>query len=777
MKTTRPRPTPWLAVALILAILTGCAGAGNKLRSEALALLDQERYEEGLERLEKAGQGASSKSEARIEQLTQRDRVTAKLLEAARSELIAGRHDQAQALLERVLAVHPGHSLARDGLVAIDAARRHARTVEQAGERLRAGDTEGARAMVSTVLRDNHEHRDARALQRQIEERDNVQAIAAPTLKLKNPRPVTLEFRDANLKMVFDALSRSSGVNFIFDKDVRGDAKTTLYARQVTLDDAIDLILLTNQLEKKVIAENALLIFPSSAQKMRDYQDLVVRSFYLENADAKTTFNMIKAMVKTKDAFVDEKLNMIVLRDTPDAIRVAEKLIAAHDLAEPEVVLEVEVIEVGRSRLQELGIKWTDRFQFGIIDPTAGALLLNDLRGINPGRITVNSPSATLSLGANDGASNVLASPRVRVRNRDKARIMIGDRVPVISSQITPSSGNPVVTETVTYLDVGIKLEVEPNVHLDGDVAIKVALEVSNLGERTTTPNGTIAYRIGTRNATTSLRLRDGETQVLMGLIRDDDRRAASKVPGLGDLPVVSHLFGSHGTESIKTEIVLSITPRIVRNVRRVEARLAEFWSGTETNFKTQPQFARSVPAPAEAPRDGVAPADGLRDVGAPATAPKGEAAPAAPAATPDAAPGGVQLLWEGPAEAKVGDEVTLVLRAKTAETMLSAAVQVGFDASTLEFVSIREGEFMKQGGAATAMNHNLDARNGTINVRFARSGGGVTGEGSLAALTFRVKDGAQTARVRTLAVAPVGLGNQPLVLAAPGLHNVSVSR
>ena len=748
MRNPTSRRLPWLAVAALAAALAGCAG--DRLHGEAHALMDQDRYEEALERLAKAGRG----SEARMEQIAQRDRATAKLVEAARNELHAGRLAEAQALLERALALHPGHTLARDGLAAIDMARRHERTVEQAKERLRAGDLEGSRAMVNAVLRDNHDHRDARALARQIEERDNAQAIAAPVLKVKNPRPVTLEFRDANLKMVFDALSRSSGVNFVFDKDVKGDAKTTLYARQVTLEDAIDLILLTNQLDKKIIAENAILIFPASVAKQRDYQDLVVRSFYLENADAKSTFNMLKAMVKTRDAYVDEKLNMIVMRDTPDAIRIAEKLIAAHDLAEPEVVLEVEVIEVSRSRLQELGVKWTDRFQFGILDPTPGALLLNDLRGINPGRVTVNSPSATLSLVANDGHSNVLASPRVRVRNRDKARIMIGDRVPVISSQITPSTGNPVITETVSYLDVGIKLEVEPNVHLDGDVAIKIALEVSNLGERTSTPNGTIAYRVGTRNATTSLRLRDGETQVLMGLIRDDDRRSASKVPGLGELPVVSHLFGSHNNESIKTEIVLSITPRIVRNVRRVEARLAEFWSGTENNLRTQPQYARTVATPPEAP--------------------------AASGATPAAAtppPQGVQLLWQGPAEAKVGEEVTLVLRARTAESLYSAAVQVGFDAATLEFVRVTEGEFMKQGGAATAMNHRLDAGAGMLSIRFARAGTGATGEGALAAITFRVKDGAQTARVRTLAVAPVGAGNQPLTLAGPAPHQVSVSR
>ena len=741
---------PRIASALLAGLLAAC-GSPQPQR-EALALIERQQFEEGLAALEQASRANPSDTALKGQVLLQRDRAVSRLVEAARAELDAGRLEQAQTLFERVMAVQPHSSQGREGLAAIVTAKRHLAALERARDKLRAGDADGARAELAAVLRENPEQRDAKTLARVIDEREAREAIAAPSLRVKSGKAVTLEFRDANLKMVFDALSRSSGVNFVFDKDVRADAKTTIYARQMTLEEAIDLILVTNQLEKKVVSESTLLIYPASPQKLRDYQDLVIRSFYLENADAKTTLNLLKTMLKTKDAFVDEKLNLLVVRDTPDAIRLAEKLIAAHDIAEPEVVLEVEVIEVGLSRLQELGVKWTDRFTFGVLDPTPPPFVLNDLRGINAGRVTMNPPSATLTATATDGASNVLATPRVRVKNREKARIMIGDRVPVISSQITPSTTNPIVTETVTYLDVGIKLDVEPNVHLDGDVAIRIGLEVSNLGERTTTQNGTIAYRVGTRNATTALRLRDGETQLLMGLIREDDRRAAAKIPGLGDLPVASHLFGSNTTERVKTEIVLAVTPRIVRNVRRVEARMAEFWSGTEATLRSQPPYTRTAAAVGDA---------AAKPVGADATAPSG-----------------VQLLWQGPAEAKVGDEVTLVLRAKTGETLQSAAVQVGFDAKTLEFVRVSEGEFMKQGGVNTAMTHHLDAAAGMLSVRFARGAAtGATGEGALASFTFRVKDGAPTARVQTLAVSPVGPGNQPLALAPPPPHQVTVSR
>jgi general secretion pathway protein D len=197
--------------------------------------------------------------------------------------------------------------------------------------------------------------------------------------------------------MVFDALSRTSGINFILDKDVRGDARTTIYARQVSVEDAIDLILLPNQLEKKILSENSILVYPGTPQKQREYQDLIMKSFYLENADVKQTLNMIKTLLKTKDVFIDEKINLLIMRDTPEVIRLAEKLVSAQDLAEAEVMLEVEVLEISRTRLMELGVKWPDQLTFGVIDTTGDPFVISDLRGITRDRVTVNAPSATLN--------------------------------------------------------------------------------------------------------------------------------------------------------------------------------------------------------------------------------------------------------------------------------------------------------------------------------------------------------------------------------------------
>ena len=258
-----------------------------------------------------------------------------------------------------------------------------------------------------------------------------------------------------------------------------------------------------------------------------------MRGFYLVNADVKQTANMVRTLVKTRDIFIDEKLNLIIVKDTPEAVRLVERLIAAQDLAEAEVMLEVEVLEVATSRLLELGVRWPDQVQFQDPNtvPSAGGAVALLQRATGPLTGFVATPVILLRLHQQDGSTSVLANPRIRVKNKEKARVHIGDRVPVITTTAAATGG--FVSESVSYLDVGLKLEVEPLISLEDDVGIKVGLEVSNIVSQVRgSNNSTLAYQIGTRNAATTLRLRDGETQVLAGLISDEDRRTADRVPG-----------------------------------------------------------------------------------------------------------------------------------------------------------------------------------------------------------------------------------------------------
>ena len=320
----------------------------------------------------------------------------------------------------------------------------------------------------------------------------------------------------------------------------------------------------------------------------------MVKSFYLGNADAKSSMIMLKTLLKMRDIHVDDRLNLLVIRDTPEAIRLAEKIIAAQDLAEPEVMLDVEVLEVKRGRLLDLGVQYPSQFSLlnlppstttslvdGIVTnttPSAPVLTIDSLRHIARSDIAI-SPTPAVNFRKDNSDVNILANPRIRVKNREKAKIHIGDKVPVITSNTTATG---VVSESVSYLDVGLKLDVEPSVLMREDVQIKVGLEVSNIVREIRSNSGTLTYQIGTRNAGTTLRLKDGETQVLAGLISDEDRSSSNRIPGLGDIPLLGRLFSNQRDERSKTEIVLLITPRILRSDASRLPVLTEFRGGTE---------------------------------------------------------------------------------------------------------------------------------------------------------------------------------------------------
>jgi len=592
--STLCKPAPFLLLALCMAV----AGCGTSAaRKDGQALIKDGQYEAGIARLEEALRDDPRDTELNIALAHGRQGAVEALLNQADSD--RSRHDFPGARMGygRVLTLEPNNRRALEGVRQIEQIRNLGERVALGQAALRQGDLFGAERHMRDVLRLDPQNEGGLALRGDIE---TVQARTNqpyPQLRSKLDRPVTLEFRDANLKTIFEVLSQVAGLNFIFDKDLRPDMKATIFVREVRIEDAVALLLEQNQLRQKIVNDNTLLIYPDSPQKTKDYQELVMRTFYLTSIDANTAMNMVKTMLKTRDVFVDERLNTMTLRDTPDAIRMAEKLLQSQDQSNPEVVLEVEVMEVARSRILELGMQWPNTF--GVLNEDGtGVTVLNQLRGINSGRITV-SPSPQAKINAQDNDINTLASPVIRVSNREQARIHIGQRVPIISATSVPSTQGPVITESVTYLDVGLKLEVQPVVHLNNEVAIKIGLEVSNATPLEPTRQGTIPVQVDTRNAQTTLRLHDGETQILAGLMRNDHGASGNKIPGLGDIPGLGRLFGSNKDNMSNSELVLSITPRIVRNLPYQSPSDMEFATGTETSMQIR-QLARPLDLPVE---------------------------------------------------------------------------------------------------------------------------------------------------------------------------------
>jgi general secretion pathway protein D len=728
---------------LVVALLAACATADPSY-VEGKRLLAAGQSEEGLAFLDKAARDNPRNQELRMEYLRQREILVSRLIQQADSARVNGRLAEAEASYVRAVRIDPDNARARAGYESIATERRHAERVREAEALLGKKDLAGAGARLREVLAENPGNQEARNLARRLLDAQASRSLAPPELRSAIGKQVTLEFREASLRSVFDVISRTTGINFVFDKDVRPDLRTTIVVRNSTVDDVIRLVLVTNQLERKVLNDNSLLIYPNTPAKAREYQEMVVRSFYIANADVKQVLNLIRSVVKTRDIYIDEKLNLLVMKDTPNAVRLAEKLIATQDLADPEVVLEVEVLEVGSSKVQELGVRFPDRVQWQ--DPatvgTPGALQrpADGLTGF------VATPPIILNIRQQDGTTNVLANPKIRVKNREKARVHIGDRVPVIT---TTSTANVGVSASVSYLDVGLKLEVEPSIHLEGDVAIKVGLEVSNIVKEVPVSGGGIAYQLGTRNATTVLRLKDGETQVLAGLIQDDERLTANKLPLVGDLPIVGRLFASNLDNRVKSEIVLLITPRVVRNLTRPDYVVAEYYSGTDASVGAPPLTIGAT-------------GPGNLAMASTAGVARAPAAPARPNGAPSGQP--VSISLSGPQQAQPGGQLTArVALAGAGGT--SATLEVVFDPALLEYVG--------QPGAEPA----AVAGPGRVRMRLAQPGASAPGQPA-AQLTFRVvaKDAVQTALRVENADAQDNAGN-PVPATAPAPQPINIVR
>lgn len=795
--------------AVFAAVFLLCGCAAERMFNEGRDMVSAGQTLEGFSKIEEAIKEDPKNTEYRLYLANRRESAISSLLTRADLARSQGRLADAEAAYRDVLSLDSRNQPARVGMDRLVIDRRHKQQMTDAEAQFKKDDLRGAGDIVRMILSENPQQREARNLDARIAEKMAKQV--KPELKLAESfrKPVSLEFRDAPLRSVFEVIARVSGFNFVYDKDIRPDLKATIFVKNSSIEDAIKILSVTNQLEYRILNENSILIYPNTPQKVKDYQPLVVRSFYLSNTDAKQVANTLKTILKTKDLVINEKLNMLIMRDTADAVRLAEKIVSLEDLNEPEVMLEVEILEIKRSRLQELGVKWPDQLTLSVPAGTS----LYDLRNLTSSSVDATLTSAVISAKKDDTDANILANPRIRVKNREKAKILIGDRVPVIT---TTSTSTGFVADSVNYVDVGLKLEVEPNIYLDDEVSMKVQLEVSNIVKEVVSRSGTQAYQIGTRNANTVLRLRDGETQVLAGLISDEDRKVANKVPGLGDLPIIGRLFSRHKDDTQKTEIVLSITPRLVRTIRRPEMLNAEFESGTETSLggrsltiSASPEAAGKGKGNGKAEGAGSAGSAGKAPAaassGGAATAPASQGQAAAPAAAAPAATGtgaadsgvkpvaapevsetamspqktsssiidGVTLAWQGPQQVRSGEQFSTVLRMQSGQSINGVAGLVAFDPAYVQVVGVAEGDFFGKGGAQTNFSSRVDPVSGKVFLVAIRQGGAINGAGTLATVTFKAVQSTPQTAIQVLSMTPEPEGS---VAPIPLEHVLSVN-
>ena len=790
--------TATLGLLALATLLAACQGMINFRQGQAL--LGEGQIEQSLEKFRAASLAEPGNAEYRSAYLVNRERAIAGWLAQADALRGNGEPAKAEALYRRILGIDAGNARA---LAALDDQAREARhneLLKQAKEAWAQKDGEGALARLHTILGESPRHRLAADLRRLIMEK-SAKPAAETALAAALKRPISIEFRDTPIKQVFEVFARTSGLNFVFDREVRNDLKTSVFLRNTTVADAVNLVLLTSQLDQRVLDASSILIYPNTPAKAREYQPLTVRSFFLNNADVKSVGNTLRAIVKTRDLVVDEKQNMIVMRDTPEAVRLAEKLVALHDLPEPEVMLEVEILEVSRTRLVELGVQWPSQLTLTPLSktvttetiaptvagtttptpvtapvtttsaaPSSTNLTINDLRGLTRNSLGATVNPLVINANKQDSEANLLANPRIRSRNREKAKILVGDRVPNVT---TTSTSTGFVSENVSYIDVGLKLEVEPTVYMDDEVAIKIGLEVSNIVSQVQTKSGTLAYQIGTRTANTALRLKDGENQVLAGLISNEDRNSGAKIPALGDLPILGRLFGSQRDDGRKTEIVLSITPRILRNPQRPPLTEAEFDSGTEASIKSRAMDgggAVAIAASQPEPAPGGTPAAVVAPVPVPIPTPTtptpvdpgAAAAVAAPITSPGAAAAtasATSFSFAGPASVKLGSPFEVSLQLQAGQPINAIPFTIAYDPKALTVTSLVEGELLGQGGGASSFSSRIDNVAGRIFGSVARpaNAAAIGQSGTLVTLKLQAVSAAAPTSLRLLQANPQG--------------------
>lgn len=739
-------------------MLAGCAQ--QWIRDEATTKLREGNYEAAVQELQGGVARYPDSPTLRAGLVAARSEAVARLVAEASQQRAQGRFDEAEKVLQRGLALDPKN----DRLLALHADMSMERRVQKAldeTQKLIASNSKAqALRLIEGALRDAPRQPALLAMQRRLEAELRFDSGSNGRRGLAETRPITLDFRGASLSTVLEAITRGSGVNFILDRDVRQDSRVTLYLRSASVEDAIELVVGAHQLARRVIDPQTVLIYPNTPEKQREHQEQVIRVFHLAHTEAKATAALLRSMLRLKDPFVDERANLVVLRESPEIIALAERLVALHDTGDAEVMLEVEILEIKSTRLTELGINFPNSVLLTPLPPaTGGGLTLSNARDINSERIGLSVSGLLVNLRREVGDFNILANPRIRSKNREKARILIGDKVPVITST---ANATGFVSENVSYLDVGLKLEVEPVVSPDDEVTIKLGLEVSSIAKEVRSPGGSLAYQLGTRNANTTLRLRDGETQFLAGLISNEDRSSANRVPGLGDLPIAGRLFSSQKDDVQRTELVLAITPRILRAAPRPDLAQAEMWVGSELATRLRPSPSRIAVAAVPVSQGPAPAAAGQATVVAPGL-PKEAAQEVVPA-------GPMRLTWQGPTEVKVGDVFTVTLNATSASPLRGAPVELAFPSAVLDVADVLEGTYFKQGDGTTSFTHAVNTADNRISTGILGSNpAGTAGQGSLLQLRLKAKT-AGPALLAVTAVKPIAVGGAPAVGDLPTL-------
>ncbi|HMB53769.1 MAG TPA: secretin N-terminal domain-containing protein [Thermoanaerobaculia bacterium] len=411
-----------------------------------------------------------------------------------------------------------------------------------------------------------------------------------PVLDPRSDEPIDLDFPEpTSIFQIYKALGDAFGINVLYDQNLK-DQDISITLKEVSAETSLETLMRAAGHFYKVLDEHTIIIAADTQQNRKTYEDLVIQTFFLSNLEVKEMMTILRSLIDSRRISSNEQLNAIILRDTADKVKVAERIIQANDKARAEVVVDVELLQIDSANFRELGTALsqysvTQSLDLGSDD---AVLRISDLEFLDQSNWALTIPNFIYNFVKRSTDAQLLAQPQLRSSEGERARAVIGDRVPIPVTSFNTSNtvgSNIVPVTSFQYQDVGITIEIEPRVHHNQEITLQMRVEVSNISGFIQGSGGQQQPRIGTRIIESTIRLRDGETNLVAGLIRTDETSALQGLPGLSDIPIIGQLFSNRSNDRSRTDLILTLTPHIVRQAEITEADLLPIWVGTESNI------------------------------------------------------------------------------------------------------------------------------------------------------------------------------------------------
>jgi general secretion pathway protein D len=587
---------------------------------------------------------------------------------------------------------------------------------------------------------------------------DQQMASKPPEMKTTLHAPLSLKMSN-DAKIVFDTIGKLAGLTVVYDPDFPA-RRISIELNNVTTEQALEIAELESKAFVKSVTENIIFVVPDQPQKRRDYEEQMVQTFYLSNVanpqDLTEVITGLRQLLDLKRLQQINSQNAIIIRDTPDKLYLAGKMIQDIDKAKPEVVVQVEVLEARTDRLRNLGIlpgqnasiaisPNSSTSSSGSSTPTTGnsGVSLNQLRHLNSNDYIATLPSLTANAVLTDTDTKIIQNPEVRSIDGQTAKLKIGDRIPIATGSFSSGIGlaggtaggiSPLVNTQFTYLDVGVNIDVTPHVHPNRDVSLKLKVEISS--HTSDVPIGGITQPvISQRTVEHDIRLREGESSVLAGLVQRTDQKILNGWPGLAKLPLLRYLFSTDNKDIQEDEVLIILTPRIVRIPEWTKANLRPLYSGSETNVQVKREDEIRAPAQQAPP--------------APAQQPPATSSPNLGAASPTAAiPPAAKIRFEPQSlSLKAGQTATIGIVVEGVNDLFSIPMLLQYNPAVISVEEVQHalsdgehGGFLSGGTQEIAIVSNTDNKRGQSIISATRqpNTAGVSGSGTLLGIVVK---------------------------------------